>query len=129
MIGILVMLPLLAYGEFDPSLYKEITQAEMVAHSKENAGKKFRVTDLFQFCGSDFCVEIRKTNINTKDYYCFALGSPCLVRLYIKKTHPEAQAVMDLKRGEKVTAYGTYESMGSDYHYMVVDHIAVEKKR
>ncbi len=129
MIGILALFPLAAFGEFDPSVYKEIKQADLVKHPRENEGKKFQVADPFQFCGSDFCVEIRKTKINTKDYYCFTIGSPCLVRFYLKKTHPEASVLMSLKRGDKVTAYGTFESMGSDYNYMLVDHIVVEKKR
>ncbi len=129
MIGILALVPLSAFGEFDASVYKDITQAELVKRPKENEGKKFRVDDPFQFCGSDFCVEIRKTKINTKDYYCFTRGSPCLVRFYLKKTHPEAGVLMSLKRGDKMTAYGTYDSMGSDYNYRVVDRILVEKKR
>jgi hypothetical protein len=48
--------------------------------------------------------------------------------MYIKKDHPGAQAVLDLKKGDKVTIYGTFEQMGSTFKYMVVDHVVVEKK-
>lgn len=124
-----IVIPVLAFGDFDPSAYQEITQAELVRSPKAHGGKKFQVTDPFQFCGSDFCVEIRKTKINTRDYFCFALGSPCMVRMYLRKNHPEAAQLQELKRGDKVTAYGTYDFMGSDYNFMVVDHITIEKKR
>jgi hypothetical protein len=48
--------------------------------------------------------------------------------MYIKKDHPDAQSVLNLKKGDKVTVYGIFELMGSDFKYMVVDHVVVEKK-
>ncbi len=127
-VGILLTAPLAASGEFNPAEYKVATQAELVKAPDTHAGKKYQVTDLFQFCGSDFCVQIQKTKINTRDYYCITLGPLCLVRMYIKKDHPEAPQVLKLKKGDKVTVYGTFDYMGSNYHYVVADHIAVERK-
>ena len=123
-----LLLPMLARGEFDPSSYKPITQADLVKDSKANAGKKFVVTDVYQFCGSDFCYQLRDTAINTRDYYCVSLGPLCLVRFYIKKDHPDAEAVSNLKKGVKVTFYGTFDTMGSDFRYMIVDRFEVAPK-
>lgn len=118
-----------ARGEFDPVPYKAATQADLVRNPAENQGKKFRVVDDFQFCGSDFCVQVLKTKINTKEYYCFTLGALCLVRMYVKKDHPDAALVQKLRRGDKVTVYGTFDSMGSNYNYLVADHLVVEAKK
>lgn len=127
---LLLAVPVLAGGEeWNPAAYTAITQEELVKDPGVHAGKKFRVTDPFQFCGSDFCVQIRKTNINTRDYYCVTLGSLCLVRMYIKKDHPDAPSVAKLKKGDRVTVYGTFDYMGSNYRYMIVDRLVVEKEK
>ncbi len=122
-----LLAPPAAFGEFDPAGYRPATQGELVKSPEAYAGKKVQVTDPFQFCGSDFCVQIQRTKINTKDYYCFTLGTVCLVRMYIKKDHPEAPQVLKLKKGDKVTVYGTFDYTGSTYHFVVADHVAVGK--
>jgi hypothetical protein len=125
---VLLTLPVFTMGEdFNPAAYTPITQEELVKDPTSHIGKKYRVTDPFQFCGSDFCVQIQKTKINTRDYYCVTLGSLCLVRMYLKKGHPDAPAVEKLKKGDRVTVYGTFDYMGSNYRYMVVDRLTVEK--
>lgn len=127
---VLLTLPVFAAGEgFDPAAYTAITQAELVKSPDIHAGKPFRVTDPFNFCGSDFCVQIRKTDINTRDYYCVTLGPLCLVRMYVKKSHPDATLVQKLKKGDRVTVYGTFGYMGSNYRYMIVDRLVVEKEK
>lgn len=115
-------------GEFRPEAYTPITQEELVKDPAAHAGKKYRVTDPFQFCGSDFCVQIRKTKLNTRDYLCVTLGNLCLVRMYIKKDHPDAPSVAKLRKGDTVTVYGTFDYMGSNYRYMVVDKLVVQKE-
>ncbi len=124
---IALLAPPAAFGEFNPADYKAATQGDLVKTPDAYAGKKVQVTDPFQFCGSDFCVQIQKTKINTKDYYCFTLGTVCLVRMYIKKDHPEASRVLKLKKGDRVTVYGTFDYTGSTYHFVVADHVAVGK--
>ncbi len=127
---VLLTVPLLAPGEeFNPAAYPAITQEDLVKDPAAHAGKKFRVTDSYQFCGSDFCVQIRKTNINTRDYYCVTLGALCLVRMYVKKVHPDAPLVEKLKKGDRVTVYGTFDYMGSNYRYMIVDRLVLEKAK
>ncbi len=126
-IAVALLGPAVAFGEFNPGDYKVATQGELLKSPEASAGKKFQVTDPFQFCGSDFCVQIQRTKINTKDYYCFTLGQVSLLRMYIKKDHPEAAQVLKLKRGDKVTVYGTFDYSGSNYHYIVADHVAVGK--
>jgi hypothetical protein len=127
---VLLTLPVFASGdEFNPAAYTAITQEELAKSPGDHAGKRFRVTDPFQFCGSDFCVQIQKTNINTRDYYCVTLGPLCLVRMYIKKDHPDAPSVEKLKKGVRVTVYGTFDYMGSNYRYMIVDRLMVEKEK
>ncbi len=123
----LLSAPPAAFGEFNAAEYAPATQAELVKAPAAHTGKKYQVTDPFQFCGSDFCVQIQKTKINTKDYYCFTLGTVCLVRMYIKKDHPEAPLVLKLRKGDMVTVYGTFDYMGSNYHYLVADHVVVGK--
>ena len=125
---VLSAVPVLAAGEdFQRASYIPITQEELVKDPGAHAGKKYRVSDPFQLCGSDFCVLIRKTNINTRDYYCITLGPFCLVRMYVRKNHPDAPLVAKLRKGDHVTVYGTFDYMGSNYRYMVVDHLVVEK--
>jgi len=126
---ILVALPSAAAGEFDPSVYRPITQEELAKNPAEFAGKKFVVTDRFQFCGSDFCVQIHKTKINTRDYYCITLGALCLVRMYIKKDHPDAATVAELRKGDMVTVYGTFDYLGAGYRYILVDRLEVKHSR
>ena len=127
--AILVLFPApqATFAGFNAAEYAPATQAELVKTPGAHVGKKYQVTDPFQFCGSDFCVQIQKTKINTKDYYCFTLGAVCLVRMYIKKDHPEAPLVLKLRKGDKVTVYGTFDYMGSNYHYLVADHVVVGK--
>ena len=122
-----LVLPSMAVAEFDPAPYREITQAELVKNLDGNAGKKFRITDVFNFCGSDFCAQILKTKINTREYYCFNIGTICLVRMYLKKNHPDAETLSSARKGDKVTVYGTFDYMGSNYHYLVADHVVVGK--
>jgi hypothetical protein len=124
-----LLLPCLALGEFRPADYAPIAQAELAKNPEAHAGKKYQLVDAFQFAGSDFCVQIHKTKINTKDYYCFTVGPVSLVRMYIRKDHPLAQQVLRLKRGDRITIYGTFDYMGSNYHFVVVDSIVVEKGR
>ena len=125
---VLMTIPVFAVGEdFNHAAYTAISQDQLVKDPEAHAGKKYRVTDPFQFCGSDFCVQIRKTDINTRDYYCVTLGSLCLVRMYVKKDHPDAPIVANLKKGDRVTVYGTFNYMGSNYRYMIVDRLIVEK--
>lgn len=127
-IVMLLLVPPAAFGEFNAADYQGATQAELVKSPAAHVGKKYRVTDPFQFCGSDFCVQIQKTKINTRDYYCFTLGTLCVVRMYIKKDHPEAPQVLTFKKGDQVTVYGTFDSTGSTYNYIIADHITVDRK-
>lgn len=113
--------------DFNPASYAPITQEDLVKDPAAHAGKKYRVTDPFTFCGSDFCVQIQKTKINTREYFCVTMGTFCLVRMYVKKDHPDAPLVTKLKKGDRVTVYGTFDYMGSNYRYMVVDRLTVEK--
>ncbi|WP_025323065.1 hypothetical protein [Deferrisoma camini] len=110
-----------ARAELRPADYQAVSQSELVSNRDAYKGKKVQVTGVFLFTGSDFCYQIRKTKINTRDYFCFALGSPSLVRLYLKKDHPQADQLLNLRKGTKVTAYGVFDYLGADYHYMVVD--------
>lgn len=126
----LLAVPGIAFGEeFNPAAYAPITQPELAKDPKAHAGKKFQVTDPFQFCGSDFCVQIQKTKINTREYYCITLGPLCLIRMYIKKDHPDAEKVGSLKKGDILTLYGTFDHVGSDYRYIIVDRLVVVKKK
>ncbi len=115
-----------ARGAIDPGQYTPVTQTELIANKEQFQGKKVSITGVFLFTGSDFCYQIRKTKINTRDYFCFALGTPSLVRLYLKKDHPQADQLLNLRRGTKVTAYGTFDFLGADYNFMVVDGFTVE---
>ena len=116
-------------AEVNSGDYLELTQSELVAKRDHFSGKKVQVNGVFQFAGSDFCYQIRKTKINTKHYFCFAIGVPSVVRLYLKKDHPDAERLLGLKKGDKVTALGVFDFMGADYNYMIVDHIVIEKSR
>jgi hypothetical protein len=125
--GMLWLLPCVAKADFNPADYRPATQAELAKNPDASVGKKVSVTDPFQFCGSDFCVQ-QRMKIDTREHYCFTLGQLCLVRMYIKKDHAQVPAVLALKKGDKVTAYGTFERLGGNFCYLVVDHVAIEKK-
>jgi len=49
--------------------------------------------------------------------------------MYVKKDHPDAPLVAPLRKGDPVTVYGTFDYMGSNYRYMVVDKLVVEKEK
>ena len=115
-----------ARAELRPADYRAVSQSELVSKRDAYKGQKVQVTGVFLFTGSDFCYQIRKTKINTRDYFCFALGSPSLVRLYLKKDHPQADQLLNLRKGSRVTAYGVFDYLGADYHYMVVDGFEVK---
>ncbi len=127
---ILVALTFLSSGaraaEADPAAYQEVTQAELAGAPENFQDKKVRFTGTFLFTGSDFCYQIRKTKINTKDYFCFALGTPSVVRLYLKKDHPQADELLNVKKGAQVTAFGSFDFLGGDYKFLVVDRIEVK---
>lgn len=108
--------------------YQLVSQAELVKDRDAFQGKKIQVKGEFLFSGSDFCYQIRKTKINTREYLCFALSttSPVNVRLYLKKDHPQADQLMNLKKGTLVAAYGAFDFIGKDYHYVVIEEIEVE---
>lgn len=117
-----------AGADFDPGEYTPATQADLMKNPEAFEGRKFRVTDPFQFCGSDFCVRSLLGKFNTRDYFCFALGEVCLVRMYIRKDHPETPRVLKLRKGERVTVYGTFGQIGTDFKYLVVDRIEAAAK-
>jgi len=127
---VLMAVPGLALGEeFNPAAYTPITQTDLAKNPDAHDGKKYKVTDPFQFCGSDFCVQIHKTKINTREYYCITLGPLCLIRMYIKKDHPDAEKVGTLRKGDMLTVYGTFDHVGSDYRYLIVDRLEAERKK
>jgi hypothetical protein len=121
----LLLLPGGLQAAVDASQYREITQSELVADREGLQDQKVHVVGPFLFTGSDFCYQIRKTKINTRDYFCFALGEPSLVRMYLKKDHPQADTLLGLKKGAVVDAFGTFDFVGSNYNFMVVDEIVV----
>ncbi len=121
-----VLVATAAWSSLNPDEYVPVTQTELIARKKDFQGKKVSVSGVFLFTGSDFCYQIRKTKINTRDYFCFALGTPSLVRLYLKKDHPQADELLNLRKGTRVTAYGTFDFLGADYNFMVVDGFTVE---
>ena len=69
--------------------YSAHTQAELAGDLKKYAKAKVSVKGAFLFTGSDFCYQVRKTTINTRDYLCFALGPMNLIRFYLKKDHEQ----------------------------------------
>lgn len=106
-----------------PPEYREVTQGELAGAPESFQDKRVSFTGTFLFTGSDFCYQIRKTKINTKDYFCFALGTPSVVRLYLKKDHAQADELLNLKKGAQVTVFGTFDFLGADYKFLVVDRI------
>ncbi len=119
----------LSASAFDPSEYKPATQAELVKDPAAHLGKKYQIVDEFQFCGSDFCIQIQKMKFDTRQYWCFNLGTPCLMRMYLKKDHPQAPVLQKLRRGDRVRVYGTYDRIGAGFDYLLVDHFVLEKGR
>lgn len=103
--------------------YVEVTQADLSQGRESYDGKNVLVAGQFLFTGSDFCYQIRKTKINTRDYLCFALGPVSLIRFYLKKDHPQVEELMKVKKGTTLKAYGSFDSIGNDYKYVVVDRI------
>lgn len=127
LVGLMLLLSVPARAEFDPSAYQAITQSHLVANAEASLGRKFRITDSFQYCGSDFCVQVLRTKINTREYYCFAMGSVCMIRFYLKKDHPDAAVLLKFKKGDTVTVYGTFDRIGNNFNYLVADRVALEK--
>ena len=121
----LTVAPVGAGWGVEAGLYKDTTQGDLVAAPEGFQSQKVRVTGTFLFTGSDFCYQIRKTTINTRDYFCFALGTPSLVRMYLKKDHPQADELLGLQKGATVEAFGTFDFVGTNYNFMVVDEIIV----
>lgn len=109
-----------------PVTYIEVTQAELSGNLEKYADAKVAVKGDFLFTGSDFCYQVRKTTINTKDYLCFALGPMNLVRFYLKKDHEQIPALMSTKKGQMIKAFGTFGSLGVDYKFVVVDKLEIE---
>jgi hypothetical protein len=62
----------------DVADYQEVSQAELLRDREAFQGKKVQVTGSFLFSGSDFCYQIRKTKINTRDYFCFPATTSAL---------------------------------------------------
>ena len=79
--------------------YEHVSQAKLSTDKSDYRGKNISVEGPFLFTGSDFCYQIRKTKINTKDYLCFAIGPVSLVRLYLKKDHDQVPSLMGAQKG------------------------------
>lgn len=56
------------HAQVSPTEYKDLAQGELVAKRDLYAGKKVQVAGAFQFAGSDFCYQIRKTDFIGADY-------------------------------------------------------------
>lgn len=108
--------------------YIDVSQADLSGKREVWEGKDVLVTGPFLFTGSDFCYQIRKTKINTRDYLCFALGPMNLVRFYLKKDHAQVDELLKLKKGAMIKAYGSFDSTGNDYKYVIVDRFEVAPK-
>ena len=127
-----VLLPLLlallgsAPAPLNPEEYQRISQCVLARERDGLAGQKVQLTGTY-LEGSPFCHIIRKAGIHTRDYECFALGEPCIFRLYLHKDHSQAELLRSLEKGVKVTAYGVFDYEGSDYNYLILDGIAVER--
>ncbi|MHB8764712.1 MAG: hypothetical protein ACYDA8_10325 [Deferrisomatales bacterium] len=117
-----------ARAELVPEQYTRISQCVLVRERESLVGQKVQVTGKFVE-GSRFCYELRKAGINTRDYFCFALGEPCLLRLYLKKDHPQQEHFLALRKGDRVTAYGVFDYMGIDYNFMILDGISIRPPR
>jgi hypothetical protein len=108
-------------------VYEEVTQAALSSAKGKYINKQISITGQYLFTGSDFCYQIRKTTINTRDYLCFALGPISVVRLYLKKDSPQVEELLKMRKGKKLQAFGTYDETSGDYRYMVVDRFEVVK--
>ena len=130
--GLWVLLALLAGllgsgpAPLDPEEYQRISQCVLVRERAGLSGQKVQLTGTY-LEGSPFCHIIRKAGINTRDYHCFALGKPCVLRLYLHKEHPQAKLLRSLEDGDKVTAFGVFDYEGLDYNYVILDGIATER--
>ena len=111
----------------NPADYKRITQCVLVRERQSLVGTKVQLTGEF-LGGGNFCYKVPKVNIHTKDYLCFAVGKTCMIRLYLKKDDPGMDLLFRLEPGDEVTAYGTFDYLGTDYNYMILDGISVNKK-
>lgn len=105
--------------------YKETTQSDLTRDMELYLEKSVFVDGTFLFTGSDFCYQIQKTKINTREYFCFALGPVNLIRFYLKKNHLQVPELMGMKKGSTIRAYGTFDAIGRDYKYIVVDHFEI----
>lgn len=118
-------LPSLSRGEEHVG-YENLTQAELIKKRNAFSDKRIKITGAFrQGLASDFFCEIRDTGINTKDYYCFTMGTPSLVRFYLKKDHEQVEALRNVKKGTILTVYGVFNFYGSDFNYVVVDEFSL----
>lgn len=107
--------------------YEALTQAELINKRDVFSDKKIKITGTFrQGVASDFFCEIRDTGINTKDYYCFTIGTPSLVRFYLKKDHSKVGELRKIKKGTMLTIFGVFGYYGSDFNYIVVDEFSLE---
>ncbi|MBI5016625.1 MAG: hypothetical protein HZB55_14185 [Deltaproteobacteria bacterium] len=129
--GIAAVLVLLAgavgWSGPNPAEYKRISQCVLVRERQSLVGTKVQLTGEF-LGGGNFCYKVPKVNIHTKNYLCFAVGKTCIIRLYLKKDDPGMDLLFRLEPGDEVTAYGTFDYMGTDYNYMILDGITVKKK-
>lgn len=107
--------------------YAETAQSDLSSNRESFNGKPVSIQGQFLFTGSDFCYQIRQTKINTRDYFCFALGPINLIRFYLKKDHAQVDELLKVKKGSTLKVYGDFDSTGNDYKYMVVDKFEVVK--
>jgi hypothetical protein len=113
------------WGELNPDEYERISQCVLVRERAALSGQKVQITGKF-LRGSEFCHLIRKAGIDTRDYVCFALGKPCIVRMYLHREHSQIPLLLGLENDDKMTAYGIFDYMGLDYNYMILDGISVK---
>ncbi len=123
-LGVLLALGVPGRSELNPNEYEKITQCVLVRERAALAGKKVQITGRY-LEGSQFCHVLRKAGINTKDYLCFALGKPCILRMYLRKDHPQVALLQGLRDGDLVTVYGTFDYLASNYNYLILDGLSV----
>ena len=111
-------------SELNPDDYEKITQCVLVRERAALAGHKVQITGRY-LEGSQFCHVLRKAGINTRDYLCFALGKPCIVRMYLHKKNPQVALLRGLKDGDIITVYGTFDYLASNYNYLILDGLSV----
>jgi hypothetical protein len=110
----------------NPEEYLPISQCVLARERAGLSGQKVQLSGTY-LEGSPFCHIIRKAGVNTRDYLCFALGEPCIFRLYLHKDHPQADLLRSLHNGDKMTAYGVFDFEGTDYNYLILDGIAAPR--